>query len=99
MIQMANTIKDGVEQELIDKVEREMLLRFINLLDSDTYTVEKAQTIAAEYLTLLPFKNKEDFHDKVKLFTDKYPEIKEMYITLLNHDEEKKTENLLTKMR
>ena len=92
---MQNSVASGVTE----KVEREMLLALINLLDSDTFNVEKAQQVAAEYLALLPYKDDTDFHDKVKLFTDKYPELKRMYIALLNYDEEKKTDDLLTKMR
>ncbi len=98
---MSQTIteKDGVEQALLDKVENEMLLKIINLLDSGTYTLEKAQEAAREYLTLTPFKDPEDFHAKLKAFTDKHIDLKIMYLTLLNFDEEKKTGDLLLKMR
>ncbi|MBI2641310.1 hypothetical protein HYW87_01805 [Candidatus Roizmanbacteria bacterium] len=83
----------------VQKVETEYLKKVADLLRSGDIDFQTAKNSAKELLTYLPLASYEDMHDKLKKFTDSYPQLKKVFITFLKLLEEEKTSNVLDKMR
>src|ERR1700722_9607950 len=89
---------DQPMQTLIDDVEKELLDEIINNLDQATITVEEAQRVAQEFLTLLPMQDKKDLLDKLYKLSRDHTETKELYLKYAKPIEEEDRQKKLTLM-
>src|SRR6187401_3290097 len=85
--------------ELEKRIEIEYLRVIADLLQKDELTVEVAKQSANDFLALLPFNDFADMEAKLKNFIDKYPQLVNLEVILLQSKEDTKTKVLLEKMR
>lgn len=78
--QSIQTITTDVENELFDEIVRN--------LDQATITAEEAQSVAKEFLTLLPLQDKKDLLDKLYKLSLDHGETKELYLKFAKPIEE-----------
>ena len=86
-------------QEIIKLLEMEYIKILINNLKFGKMKLDRAKMVTKDFLTLLPFKDKDDLVLKIKTFTELQNEFKMVYLTLLKINEEQKSNELAYKMR
>lgn len=78
--QSMQTITVDIENELFDEIVRN--------LDQETITAEEAQSVAKEFITLLPLQDKKDLLDKLYKLSVDHGETKELYLKFAKPIEE-----------
>ena len=91
--------QDKPMQELVDKIERDLLAHIYTNLKDNKLTGVAAQSLAKEFLALLPFKDKKDLVDKLSTLGEKYPEARQTYVNLGIPIEEQQRQERLDQMR
>lgn len=86
-------------QNLIKSIEKEFLKIIIDNLRNGTLKLSEAKENAKSFLDLLPFASFEDIKKKIGNFVLKYPLYQKIYLSVLNIEEEVKTQSLLNRMR
>lgn len=86
-------------QEIIKLLEIEYIKILINNLKSGKIKLARAKEVTKDFLTLLPFKDKDNLLLKMKTFTELQSEFKMVYLILLKINEEQKSNELAYKMR
>lgn len=67
-------------QAITDDVENELLDEILNNLDQATITVEEAQSVAQEFLSLLPVQDKKDLLDKLYKLSKDHTETRDLFL-------------------
>lgn len=78
--QTMQTITTDIEKELFDEIVRN--------LDQATITAEEAQSVAKEFLTLLPLQDKKDLLDKLYKLSVDHIETRDLYLKFAKPIEE-----------
>ncbi len=86
-------------QELVDQIERDLLAHIYTNLKENKLSGIAAQSLAKEFLALLPFKDKKDLVEKLSNLGQKYPEARETYVNLGIPIEEQERQDRLEQMR
>ncbi len=86
-------------EAVIFQMENAFLLTLINLLKKNEIKYDDAKRITTEFLALRPFTTIEDLKTKMGPFTDTYPQFKQSYIVVMQHEETEKTGALLSQMK
>lgn len=86
-------------QELVDKIERDLLAHIYTNLKENKISGVAAQSLAKEFLELLPFKDKKDLVEKLSALGQKYPEARQTYVNLGIPIEEQQRQERLDQMR
>ncbi len=89
---------DQLMQTLTEDVEKELLDEIIRNLDQATITVEEAQLVAQEFLTLLPMQDKKDLLEKLYKLSRDHTETKELYLKYAKPIEEEDRQQKLALM-
>lgn len=61
-------------------VQRDLLFELIISMRHKLITVGGARRLAKDFLELFPFQTKEDFLEKMKILSEKYPEARAVYL-------------------
>jgi len=85
-------------QDITTQVEDELLNIIINNLDTEKMTVEEAQALAKEFLSMLPLEDKQDLLDKLYKFGTGYAEAKSLYLKYAKPIEEEARKKKLALM-
>lgn len=93
------TASDQPMQTLVDQIERDLLAHIYTNLKENKISGMVAQTLAKEFLALLPFKDKKDLVDKLSTLGEKYPEARQTYVNLGIPLEEQQRQERLEQMR
>ncbi len=88
-----------VPEDLVKKVETQYLKIIIANLKSGSMAMVLAKETAQLFLTYLPFTSIEDMRAKLNSFWSKYPVFQTLELIVATHEESKKTEETLEKMR
>lgn len=94
-----STPQDKPMQELVDKIERDLLAHIYTNLKENKLSGVAAQELAKEFLAMLPFKDKKDLVDKLSALGQKYPEARQTYVNLGIPIEEQQRQERLDQMR
>lgn len=86
-------------EDTVDKVKKDFLKEVIELLKSGKMGLEEVKQSTKEFLSLNPFESFDSLKNKLRTFTDKYEFFRPVYMTVLQIEEDKKTSELLKKMR
>jgi len=86
-------------QELVDQIERDLLAHIYTNLKENKLSGIAAQSLAKEFLALLPFKDKKDLVEKLSNLGQKYPEARETYVNLGITLDEQERQDRLEQMR
>lgn len=65
---------------LTDDVEKELVQHILENIGEDKLSLENAQKLAQEFLTLLPFKDKTDLVQKLNTLGQEHDEVKPIYL-------------------
>ena|SRR6185312_4129083 len=80
---------------LVEEVEKDLLSHIYANLKTNEITAEQAQTLAQEFLKLLPFKDKKDLLEKLNTLGKQYREAQEVYVKLgIPLEEQERQQNL-----
>ena len=79
----------NLEQYIID-IQRELLSKLILSLNTMQTTMERAQSLAQEFLGRLPVNSRQEIISVLKTVCFKYPEVLDVYLKYANeYDQEK----------
>ena len=85
-------------QDITTQVEDELLDIIINNLDKEKMTVEEAQALAKEFLSMLPLEDKQDLLEKLYKLEIDYAATKSLYLKFAKPIEEEDRQRKLTLM-
>lgn len=91
-------MSDQSLQTLTEDIEKELLNEIVTNLDSTTISVEEAQAVAKEFLSLLPLQDKKDLLDKLYKLSKDHRETADLYIKFAKPIEEDDRQQKLTLM-
>ncbi len=86
-------------QEDVKKVEKELGDLIIARLKENKIAIDMAQKMAADFLALLPVKDKQDLLTKMKELSNNYQEVREIYLKEITEVHEGEREDALLNMR
>lgn len=85
-------------QTLTEDIEKELLDEIINNLDTAAITVEEAQAVAKEFLSLLPLQDKKDLLEKLYKLSKDHSETADLYLKFAKPIEEDDRQKKITLM-
>lgn len=83
----------------VNLVEKELLELILQNLENNKIDADKAQSLAKDFLAILPIASQQDLLDKLKNLSDTYEEVKEVYVDELSKISNVQRDEALTKMR
>lgn len=86
-------------QQEVEKLEKELYDIIVKHLEDNTMNTEGAQKLAADFMALLPPKDKKDLLEKLKELAVQHTETQPLYIQELKTEEILRRDNTLNKMR
>jgi hypothetical protein len=86
-------------QNEVEKIKQELTELIMKCLQENSMDVTQAQTLAADFLALLPIKDQQDLLVKLKGLGENYSPVKELYVRELGKINEAQREEVLTQMR
>lgn len=89
---------DDSTQAIVDSVEKELVTEILDNVEQNRMTTEEAQTVAQEFLSLLPMQDKHDLLEKLRQFSKHHTEGKSLYIKYGGPIEEAERQQKLTLM-
>jgi hypothetical protein len=91
-------MNDQSMKKLTTDIEKELLDIIIDNLDQDKITIEEAQAVSKEFLSLLPLSDKKDLLDKLYKLGQTHPETKVMYLDFAKPIEEEERQKKISLM-
>jgi len=89
---------DQSMQDLTTDIEKDLLNLIIDNLDQAKITVEEAQSVAKEFITLLPLQDQKDLLEKLNKLGQDHSETKIMYLKYAKPIEEDERQKKLALM-
>lgn len=83
----------------LSEVKKEILFQIINNLKHHDISVEEAQNLAKDFLSLFPVNTKEELFDKIHSLSERYPEAREAYIKFASPYENEKSQRIVVAMQ
>lgn len=77
-----DTLSNQNLQQLVEEVEKDLLDHIIENMRARKITVEESQSLASDFLSLLPPQDKLDLLNKLRTLSGKYPLALEVYYDL-----------------
>jgi hypothetical protein len=87
---------DDSMQTITTDIEEELFNEIVNNLEQASITVEEAQQLARDFLTLLPLEDKKDLLKKLYTLSQKHNEARKIYIEYAAPYEEEERQKRLT---
>lgn len=88
----------AIPNELMQTFQADYLHLIASLIRLGQMDLRTAKATAQELLTLLPFNSYDDLQQKIKKYTEKYPQLSKLYVDLLSSVKTYRTNDLMTKM-
>lgn len=83
---------------LVEEIEKELLAEISKNLKDNKLTVEEAQALAKEFLSLLPIEDKKDLRDKLYALSKENKEAVGLYVQYANNYDTQERNRKLTQM-
>lgn len=88
-----------ITMEILDFIEGVYLQIIIDDLRRGKLNTQAAQGMSQAFIALLPFNSVEDINTKLKTFTSEYPLMHNLYMAVLNYEDEIFLQDKLTNLR
>lgn len=88
-----------VQKDLLDTIEKRLLDHILEGLKNNSLTAEQSETLAKQFLAILPPKDKEDLLTKLGELGKEYRPAQETYTEVYSQEAEAKRQAMLSAMR
>lgn len=85
-------------QDMVVDIEKELLDAIVKRLDQDKITAEQAQTLAQEFLALLPIQDQKDLLEKLRKLSQTDPAAQGIFLDFIKSSEASETNTKLELM-
>lgn len=68
------------QEQLTEEVEKDLVQHILENIEDGTLTLDDAQKLAQEFLTLLPFQDKKDLVEKLQRLGTEHDEANQVYV-------------------
>lgn len=84
---------------LIKDVERDLVVKLVLGVKYGRIDLKEARNIAREFMAEHPYKNKEDLFEQLYIMSEKYNQVRKVYVKHVFEFEDEKRQNRLEIMR